>query len=222
MCLDIKNLLLGSIQHLAHVNRYTSYPVSRRENVAEHTCFVSLYCLLIGEDLECNVSIDINWRKLLKSALLHDLDEALTGDFLRSVKYGTPGLKKALDTASVRVVEGMESELNLTGILDTWKSAKDDSLEGSILAIADFLAVASYVVNEIWTGNRHLYYILHELRDHLVGLGNKARSYLPSSEECEAREILQGHVNSCIEILDSSWDDIKDRLLPPRISFNDK
>jgi len=154
-------MLTGSIKRLAHVNRYSSLPVVRRENVAEHTCFVSIFCLLIGKDLQ-ERGWGVDYEKLLKSSLLHDIDESLSGDFLRCVKYGVPGLKTLLDEASHGFMRDIAGQIGIDLIPD-WKDAKDGSLEGNILAVADLLGVVSYILEEFAAGNRHLLYILKEV-----------------------------------------------------------
>lgn len=162
--MNLRAMLTGGIQRLAHANRYSTYHVNREENVAEHTCFVSLYCLLIGKDLEANTKSKVDWSKLLQSALFHDLDEALTGDFLRSVKYKTPGLKELLDSAAENTIVSLEEEMDAQGyILPLWKQCKDKTVEGYILRIADFLGVASYVIGEFHSGNKHLIHVFDEL-----------------------------------------------------------
>lgn len=192
--MNIRAMLTGGIQRLAHADRYSTYHVNRDENVAEHTAFVSLYCMLIGKSLEKH-DVGINWEKLLQSALLHDIDEALTGDFLRSVKYKTPGLKKLLDDAAASAVESMENELEVESLFRTWKECKDQSLEGSILQVADFLGVASYVIGEYYSGNRHLMHVFNELGELLEELKDELVYYGKSGK------LLAEYITDCLSVM---------------------
>jgi 5'-deoxynucleotidase YfbR-like HD superfamily hydrolase len=193
MSLNILAMLTGSIKRLAHVNRYSSLPVSRRENVAEHTCFVSLFSLFIGKDLKAS-GVEVDFAKLLTASLMHDLDESLSGDFLRTVKYGVPGLKTLLDGASEGFLHRIEKQLGVD-ILQDWKTAKDASLEGGILAIADLLAVVSYVLEEFSGGNRHLLDLLPEVDSYLESLEELVPSQLWGYLQ-ESRMLVQDYYSN--------------------------
>lgn len=164
-------MLSGSVHRLSHVNRYSSIPVIRKENVAEHTFWVAFYSLLIAKDIEKTQlgARVVNFDRLLSRSLLHDIDESHTGDFLRTVKYATPEMKQALDKVSVKMVERLERELG-TDIREAWSTAKDETLEGAIVEVADFACVVAYVSEEVTTGNKHLLKVLSEVRDYLERL----------------------------------------------------
>lgn len=160
--LSVRSLLRGSIKRLAHVYRYSSLPVIRRESVAEHTAFISIFALCIAKDLQSR-GFKVDEGLLLKSALLHDIDESLSGDFLRCVKYGVPGLKGLLDEASVKFVRSIEDQLGVQ-LLKDWAGAKNEAtLEGWIVSIADLMGVVSYLEEELALGNRHVAYLLEEI-----------------------------------------------------------
>jgi len=163
--LDIDALLSGKFHRLSHVNRYSSIPTIRKENVAEHSWYVAFYSYLLAKDLERRYKdeeLEIDYGKLLGRALLHDLDESLTGDFLRIIKYGHPDLKKALDEVSVSMMIHMTKEVGVN-LLPDWKSAKDDDLEGHIVQVVDLARVVSYIWEEIKLGNEHIRPLLDEV-----------------------------------------------------------
>ena len=155
---------------MSHVNRYSSIPIIRRENVAEHSWYVTFYAYLIGVDLVRRGEV-VDMEKLLTRALLHDIDESMTGDFLRVVKYGHPNLKKDLDEVSESVISDMEGSIGLLEALrEPWKSAKADDLEGAIIQVADLARVASYVQEEISTGNTNVANVLRECKGYMMEL----------------------------------------------------
>lgn len=167
--LDVVRMLTGSLRRMSSVFRYSSIPVNRRENVAEHTFYCSLYAFLLAQQIKKdNPGIVIDMALLLEHALLHDLDEALTGDFLRSVKYGHPDLKKALDELSTILVGRLSKELGY-GIQDHWSQVSKSRLEGEILALSDLLCVVAYVYEERCSGNHHTDFIFREVREYLMG-----------------------------------------------------
>jgi len=168
--LSIDQMLHGGVHRLSHVNRYSSIPTLRKENVAEHTFYVCLYSYLLAMDYETwmtgrgiEETLRPDYGTLLARAMLHDLDESHTGDFLRTVKYGHPDLKAALDKVSRSMVRKMEDELGVE-IMPFWSSAKAPDLEGQIIEIADLCRVASYLYEEHNMGNIYVRPLFSELR----------------------------------------------------------
>jgi putative hydrolase of HD superfamily len=151
---DVNNMMTGSIHRMSHVYRYSSVPVIRRENVAEHSWYVAFYSLIIAKDL-IRRGHEVDIGLLLERAMVHDLDESMTGDFLRGVKYGHPDLKRALDEISEREVLKMESDIG-TKLLLSWSQAKSPTIEGDIVSVVDLARVLSYVFEEMKLGNMHV------------------------------------------------------------------
>lgn len=154
MSVNIGEMLGGGLRRMSHVHRYSSVPAIRKENVAEHTFYVAFYSYLIGKDLESK-GVKVNFGEMLSRALLHDIDESMTGDFLRHVKYGHPDLKKALDEVSISMLNKMSDKLGVN-LLPQWLSAKFEDLEGEIIQVVDLAHVLSYVWEEIEMGNTHV------------------------------------------------------------------
>jgi 5'-deoxynucleotidase YfbR-like HD superfamily hydrolase len=138
------------------------------ENVAEHSFYVAFYCLMIAKwhnsrttdpiD-ERHFAVQINIPELLQRALIHDLEEAVSGDFPRRFKHSTPELKQTLDVASMeafkQVLRGVwyQGESRETkSFFHSWANSKDDTIEGRILEFSDFIAVLGYLWEEIRGG----------------------------------------------------------------------
>lgn len=155
-------LLDGPVQRASYVTRYSSHPVIRKENVAEHSFYVALYSLIIADFL----GEDCDYTRLLRRALVHDLDECETGDFVRTFKYSSPTLTAALESAACQfmehVVEGYGKYFKVNAIAE-WKRTKDDSYEGHIIRVADFIAVASYVLGEYKLGNSNIRTVMFDV-----------------------------------------------------------
>jgi len=201
--LNYEYLLQGGIHRLSHVYRYSSLPTLRKENVSEHTFYVALYAMFIARDVEqlaladpdISVRAVVDYAKLLSRALLHDLDESHTGDFLRVVKYGHPQLKSILDELATSLVGKIQSELGID-FMSTWKNAKDGDLEGLIVEIADFARVVSYVLEETQSGNSHLGRILPEVRVYLEKLKDS-----PKWDE-KTRKLCSSPITSILDVID--------------------
>lgn len=180
MKLDIRELLNGEPVRLRYVNRYSTCRVNHQETVAEHSFFVGYYSLMIG--LWCvRQGYPILWSMLMQKSLIHDTEEARSGDWPRHFKHSDPQLTEQLNRVAQLAFRQMMCklwEVELTersdplSLVTSWNTAKSDGLEGAIVALADFLAVLSYVAQEHASGNmaatehvQHLDEYFHEFDD---------------------------------------------------------
>lgn len=158
-----EKILRGPINRMKDVYRYSSYPVIKHESVAEHSYYVALYALLIN----CELNLRLTESKLLRRAILHDIDESMTGDFVRSFKHSDPNLHDKLHQAaglfaSKLLSSIMSSDGQATLLLDDWYECKDDTLEGDLIAVADYASVIQYILRELELGNRMMIAIAYE------------------------------------------------------------
>jgi 5'-deoxynucleotidase YfbR-like HD superfamily hydrolase len=90
---------------------------------------------------------------MLCKALVHDLEEAVTGDVPRTFKYSSPETKAALDLGAAEAIKDIADRIfpfgsQVNAFADLWAKSKDTSIEGRIVAFADFLSVLSYLLQE--------------------------------------------------------------------------
>lgn len=184
--LDLHALLLGDPQRIRYITRYSTCMAFHKESVAEHSFFTCYIANLIGHWVEGNCHLKLDWRKLMTAGVLHDVDESLTGDFYRPFKYSDPQLLADLRRGAALAMEQVALQLTGTASDDTpfyetkgaydlycfWRDAKDDTPEGCILALADFLSVVSYISQEIAASNflmREHVKTVREFRDEFDG-----------------------------------------------------
>lgn len=172
----LRNALTGHSRRLSHVYRYTTSPCNRKENVAEHCYYVCFLSFVIGRQFK-QMGCIVDMESLYERAILHDLDEALTGDIIRSVKHGFPGLKSALNDASEVMMDHLSRGVQIDSMTDIWRDSKE-GVEGHIIHLCDLLTVVSYVIEEILFGNRHLKPTLLEVRKALKGYLKKIQHIL--------------------------------------------
>jgi len=102
----------------------------------------------------------INMDKLLSRALIHDIEEAITGDFPRPLKYWHASIAETLKKIGSQAMLSLVSTPMLDDIVDRqhwhreWRETKDASLEGRLLRFADFLSVVSFLHQEFRHGGR--------------------------------------------------------------------
>ena len=158
MSLNIEELLTGTARRVAHVTRFAGTPLHRTESVAEHSYMTAQYALFIGWECQ-RLGGAVHMERLLARALVHDLDEAVMVDLPRPIKYADAALREAWQVMCHRAIKDMEKAIGLP-FFHTWLDAKDDSLEGAILALADLIAVTSYVLEELAFGNTYMLDVL--------------------------------------------------------------
>jgi 5'-deoxynucleotidase YfbR-like HD superfamily hydrolase len=156
---NLRELMTGILTRTRYVHRWSTFHTLHKESVAEHSFFVAFYVLVIGSWLNQD-RIRINLDMVLQRALVHDLDEAYSGDFIRSFKHSSPELKQALDDAAQsfhrKICEAVVDGIVAADMHHSWQVAKDETMEGRLLAFCDFLSVASYAVLERMAGNTHI------------------------------------------------------------------
>lgn len=162
--MDLFSILNGPMRRMSHVNRYSSIPVHRPENVAEHSWWVTMIAYLIADDLFLQ-GVNIKMELVLSKALVHDLSECVSGDIIRSYKYSSPEVRKTLGDADRINMQGITSKMGSVGpsVYHDWARAKADGLEGDIVAFADMVGVVIYCREEYLMGNRQIELVLKEM-----------------------------------------------------------
>ena len=160
--INIEKMLVGDLARLRNVIRFGVCRRTHDESVAEHSYYVVLYTMLLGLDYESRNAyrmVELDWRKLMVGSTLHDAEESVTGDFPRPYKYSSEKLKGELDNSAVEVtkeiMETLNSSPHVVNILNqyTIKAKDKETIEGRIIALADFLSVVSYIYQEYLAGN---------------------------------------------------------------------
>lgn len=158
MNLNLKNILNGTPVRLRYVFRYSTSRVQHPESVAEHSYYVALYSMCIcdwvfGQVTQEWFDANIQPSLLMRRALVHDLEEARSGDFPRPFKHSDPKLREILEHAAEEAMKDVAEEISDNQvyqgwILKLWKKAKHTDYEGRILEFADFLSVLSFMLQE--------------------------------------------------------------------------
>ncbi len=153
MHLDLRELLVGDINRLRYVDRYDNSLVMHKENVAEHCYYVAVYAMFLAEYAESR-GHKVDAVAVMYRALFHDVDEAFSGDIHRPFKHADSRLRHLIKEVAGKFVRDMFTKL-LGGdsyrgaVLHAgWLQAKDEFLEGSIVELADYMAVVGYLWQE--------------------------------------------------------------------------
>lgn len=145
------------VHQMSTTHRYSNTHLSQRENILEHTGFV---CVLVATmlsrfstDIPHEVQRDVvpEFQTMAAEAMIkaaiHDVEETITGDIVRPVKYHSD--------ESVRVFKEMEDQAALTALTNLgcpefhrmWQKDKQE-LSGLFVRVADILAVVYKLYSE--------------------------------------------------------------------------
>ncbi|CEG11931.1 putative Metal-dependent phosphohydrolase [groundwater metagenome] len=112
------------------------------ENVAEHTLDTAIISMLLTDLFRKN-GFEIDGEKILRSALIHDVEESVLTDIPYPCKKYLPDLSKAKE----EIAKEIFSRANLKDIemkykyLELWKEKKKGTVEGDIIEISDLLSM---------------------------------------------------------------------------------
>lgn len=143
---------LKTVRKLNNMGRWAPEFMHQRATVSEHSFLVAQIGQILALIEEENGNV-VDWERLFKKLINHDVVEALTGDILSFVKHRKPEMKKMVDI----IEEEVTDEHLLAYMEEPYKSTykkllfdgKDQSLEGQILKAADYIDAIIECINEI-------------------------------------------------------------------------
>lgn len=149
----VKEVMGGKLSRLRHTFRYSAIPVVFRENVAEHSFWTAMIGITIAMELDGGSELI---GEVATKALIHDIEESMTGDLIRDMKYHNDEVRDSIRKVEVEFAKSIFDQLGgSTGRTFEvyWRMAKDDSPSGRIVALADLLCVIAYCDHEQSLGN---------------------------------------------------------------------
>ena len=152
--------LFNISQSMAATKRYSQLHLLREESVLEHTGFVCLFTYLLCEELNFVKEEKVfNTGLALEGAVVHDIDEVVTGDIPRPTKYYSKSSAKIFHKIAEQGIEQIVNELclsNPSNVRNRWAFAKEGR-EGIVVALADLSSVVYKIWEEvILLGNKKL------------------------------------------------------------------
>lgn len=178
--------LFGVMSGLASINRFSMVRLSRQESVLEHIGMVVLTCYLLRNQIAQDLGINLDMGQLLSKAVIHDLDELITGDIARPTKYSSLELRASLAKLEVSGVAKIAEVLNDSFLAEHHRTAKDDA-DGLLVKVADLCAVVYKIWDEVIMQNN---YLMVRQAIHVQGYLNTTNSMLQQLETPLARYLM--------------------------------
>lgn len=153
--MGLHNYLL-TVRKLNNMGRWSTDFMHQRTTVSEHSFFVAQVGQMMALIEEENGKI-VDWSKLFKKLLNHDVVEAMTGDIISTVKHKNEQLRDMLNLLEREVAEEnllvSMDEPYKTIYRDILFDGKDDTLEGKILKCADHIDAIMECIGEVRHNN---------------------------------------------------------------------
>lgn len=149
---------LMTVRKLNNMGRWSTDFMHQRATVSEHSFFVSQIGQMLALIEEQNGN-KVDWNRLFRKLVNHDVVEAMTGDIISTVKHKNAQLRDMLNMLEREFVE----ENLLSSMEEPYKSiyreilfdGKDNTLEGKILKCADYIDAIVECINEVRLNNLH-------------------------------------------------------------------
>ena len=174
---DFKKFLKEE-RKLDRVIRFSAHTRIKDESVSEHSFHVALYAMILADLEEKIFKNKVDREKVLKTALLHDLEECLTGDIIYDFKHTNESLTKEIKRMSQKFFEKLMKNLSGKMAKDyilLWAKSKDkNKIEGKIIEAADKLEGLIYALNEFSLGNTAFKLIIENYKKQLKGFKLKS------------------------------------------------
>lgn len=143
---------LFSVAHdMSAVQRFSRVRMAHPENVLTHTGMVCLFAYAIAMILRTKAHRELRPLDIggvLAKAVVHDIDETITGDIVRPTKYFSDVLRKELGRLEVKGMNNVAQALDLPAVVGDFDRAKLGR-EGFIVKMADLFAALCTVFIEV-------------------------------------------------------------------------
>jgi 5'-deoxynucleotidase len=169
---------------MASITRWSHATCLRSESVLEHTGFVAVYSYQLA--LKHGVSIG----DCLEKAIVHDMEEVITGDIPTPTKYASDAMRESIATLETSAALAISKEVFSDQMFHAWSNSKSlGRIEGQIVYLADLAAVVYKILAEEQLGNR-------TFEEYRIGIA--ARLYI--ARDCVG-DILNEDVDDLLRIL---------------------
>lgn len=204
---------LQKTRRLSYIERCSNTLHIQEYNVAEHSYYTALFAMVfadienflimkdLAQELVDNPKIHddktegelrerlYDTSEVIKRALIHDLEETLTGDILYPLKNENPKLKPHLDHVINTCVEDSLFVELPAGVkkyyVNLWKASKDETKEGKLVAAMDKFEILLFAISELEIGNNSFKEMYRTAKDILKKKYSNIRSLAVTINDIE-------------------------------------
>lgn len=198
------------VNRLSSIERFTMEKLASRETVIEHVGIVAFFTLALATEVnQRGTEVDI--ADALSRALCHDLDEIITGDVARPTKYASLRATRLFHELSETAIHKISQKTMGNGFKHfgyemqrAFLCAKANDKAGAIVALADVLAVAAKVGDEVLTrGNRGMVRQAYTSRNQLCEMDRRIIQQFTGPDH-NAMNFLRNVVDDAIKTINKA------------------
>lgn len=166
-------IISSPMMNTGYIQRYSGTKMIEPESLSTHILETQMmgYMIINYMNNHCNENLDKGLY--LEKALHHDLEESMTGDVVRTLKYHNSDVLRELQKVASEVASELYEkyfEDTTGGLYNIWDSAKEGK-EGFILKLVDTLTVVNRVIKEVdYLKNIHFLRVAYEVSIYLQDL----------------------------------------------------
>lgn len=154
-------------RRLMEIKRCNNFNVISKEDVAQHSFYVTLYSTIIAKEYNDNVASEnmkyhplddehilpiFNVPLVMEKALFHDIEETFVSDIPHNVKHQDAETNKVVESAVANIIDKIYEDTFARSFIEINKTAKD-GFEGSLIDMIDMLELGIYCAEEYCKGN---------------------------------------------------------------------
>jgi 5'-deoxynucleotidase len=136
---------------MAAITRWSQAYCLKEESVLEHTGFVAVYALRLAYKHDCDIG------EVMERAIVHDMEETITGDIPTPTKYSSPEMLAMISDLSDAAAVDISRSVFFGCMYHPWKKAKMGDDPGYIIVLADIAAVVYKIWIEQSLGNHNFH-----------------------------------------------------------------
>lgn len=208
---EFLRLSSSPLMNLDHTFRYSGTRLVEQESLSQHIVDTIMMGILIIDKINSIEDNPLDLSIYIMKATYHDLEEVITGDVPRPLKYFNEdthhSLKSVADSVAKNLFDSQTYHPDLH--YNIWDEAKEGR-EGFILKIVDTLCVANKVVKEVsLLNNFYMLRVAHEVSHYIDELRETLVSHDENFSDSAIRylsELLKSAAEAMEDILQSHKD----------------
>lgn len=201
------DIISSPMMNTGNIQRYSGTKMVEPESLSAHILESQMMGYMIINYMNNICGENLDKGLYLEKALHHDLEESMTGDVIRTLKYYNTDVHREIQNVATSVAEEIYTKYlgDTEGeMLQIWSTAKEGR-EGFILKLVDTLTVVNKVVREVdFFHNYYFLRVAYEVniytKDLLLSLDKKEGQYTEESLNY-LRDVLKGALDVLRRIL---------------------
>jgi len=177
------------ISRFSSITRFSGSFLFQQETVPDHCSEMALLCINFSELVP-----ESNVRDMCYRCVIHDLEEVLTTDITRHIKYHDPKIKELIDKAGF---EMLSDETSSEFAYQVFHAKDHDTIEGFLVYLADRIQCFLKMTREVEEyGNRQLKRDLEVFKSNIYLLFNEIDGYDKIADQ--SKKNLKDYLNILI------------------------